>query len=93
MAAIRRSGALPAMTAAFSAPIEMPASRRLEHTSLIGTERAATLQHQNDGAVIADYRGGQGVRRIMADHHYCMNQPWLTTIDWPVSAADGKVAR
>ena len=24
---------------------------------------------------------------------YCMNHPWLTTTDWPVSAFDGNAAR
>ena len=24
---------------------------------------------------------------------YCMNQPWLTTSDWPVSALVGKAAK
>lgn len=24
---------------------------------------------------------------------YCMNQPWLTTSDWPVSAFDSKPAK
>src|SRR6185312_14020081 len=68
-------------------PVRLQAGlvQRLEHAGLVGAECAAALQHQRDGAVVAGYRFRQ--------RRHCMNQPWLTTIDWPVSAAEGKVAR
>ena len=41
------------------------------------------------------YMRDQASQRAMATlpSVYCMNHPWLTTTDWPVSAFDGNAAR
>ena len=36
---------------------------------------------------------GQVLARDLTEARYCMNQPWLTTSDWPVSALEGKAAK
>ena len=76
-----------------------------EHAGLVRAERAAALQHERDRLVRQRARGGRcaglvmQVRRIdgllfgAGVRLHCMNQPWLTMNDWPVSAALGKADR
>ena len=67
----RRSGGLPAISAALIAPIEMPATQsgvspslgeRLVHAGLVGAERAAALQHEDALLARASDRRGEGAR-------------------------------
>ena len=48
---------------------------------------------QNENAPVARFMPFTGGQRPHPHPHHCMNQPWLTTTDWPVSAALGKADR
>src|SRR5664279_596088 len=57
---------------------------------VVGAEAVATASavlHGRQGSLRASARGPHFQKAP-----YCMNQPWLTTSDWPVSALLGKLA-